>query len=69
MQLTLKALRAQKNWSQKQAAEAVGINPATWYNYEHAKSYPNALTIRKIEKVFGVQYDDIIFLPNDMMKS
>ena len=69
MKLTLKALRAQKNWSQEEAAKAVGINTNTWYNYEHGRSYPNVLVIRKIEKTFNVRYDDILFLTKDMIKS
>lgn len=63
MKLTLKALRANKNMSQAEAAKAIGVSPNTWYNYENHKSYPDALSIQRIEKAFDVTYDDIIFLP------
>ena len=61
--MTLKALRANKNWTQAQAAKALGISMETWRNYERYITYPDVIVIRKIEKVFGVKYDDIIFLP------
>lgn len=62
--MTLKALRANKNWTQSQAAQALGISLETWRNYERYITYPDVIVIRKMEKVFGVKYDDIIFLPN-----
>lgn len=65
MRLTLRALRASKNMSQTDAAKAIGVSPNTWYNYENHKSYPDALSIKKIEKAFNVTYDDIIFLPSN----
>lgn len=61
--MTLKALRANKNWTQSQAAQALGISLETWRNYERYITYPDVIVIRKMEKVFGVKYDDIIFLP------
>ncbi len=62
--MTLKALRANKNWTQAQAAKALGIGLETWRNYERYVTYPDVIMIKKIEKVFGVKYDDIIFLPS-----
>ena len=61
MKMTLKALRANKNMSQKEAAKAVGVSEETWRNYELGKSFPNVLSIKKIEKAFNVKYADIIF--------
>lgn len=59
---TLKALRANKNWSQKEAAKAVGVSLDTWSNWERGKSFPDVPKICKIEKVFNTQYNEIIFL-------
>ncbi|WP_304598910.1 helix-turn-helix transcriptional regulator [Lactobacillus intestinalis] len=64
MKMTLKALRANKGWSQHQTAKALGISEDTWRNYEKGRSYPNVLVIKKMEKTFGVKFDDIIFLPS-----
>ena len=69
MKMTLKALRANKRWTQRQAAEAIGINEDTWRNYEHGKTFPDVPIIKKIEKVFNVTYADIIFLPLNTIKS
>lgn len=63
MRLTLKALRANQNMTQAEAAKAIGVSEFTWSNYEKGKTYPDVLIIRKIEKVFHVSYDDIIFYP------
>ena len=64
MQLTLKALRVNKNLTQDEAAKAIGVSKYTWANYEVGKTYPDVPTIKAIEKVFGVKYSDILFLPN-----
>lgn len=69
MKMTLKALRANKGWSQEEAAKAIGISEETWRNYEQGKTYPNVPIIKGIEKVFNITYADIIFLPSDTIKS
>ena len=61
MKMTIKALRANKNWTQKQAAEAIGLSEDTWRYYERGKTFPDVPIIKKIEKVFNVTYADIIF--------
>lgn len=59
---TLKALRANKCFTQDEAANAVGVSVDTWANWEKGKSYPDVPKIKKIEEVFNVEYDQIIFL-------
>ncbi|WP_338078320.1 helix-turn-helix transcriptional regulator [Acetobacterium wieringae] len=63
--MTLKAARVNKSLTQLQAAEILGVTEDTVSNWERGKSYPDALMIKKIEKVYGVKYDDIIFLPKN----
>ncbi|RXK57261.1 XRE family transcriptional regulator [Enterococcus faecalis] len=63
MKVTLRALRVTKNLTQKEAAKKVGVSAETWANYERFKTFPDVLTIKKIESVFNVNYEDIIFLP------
>lgn len=65
MKMTLKAARVNKSLTQLQAAEILGVTEDTVSNWERGKSYPDALMIKKIEKVYGVKYDDIIFLPKN----
>ena len=62
MKYTLKMLRASKNWSQLTASKAIGVSVDTWGNWERKRSYPDVPRIKKIQEVFGVAYDDIIFL-------
>ena len=69
MKLTLKALRANNNMTQAEAAKAIGVSEFTWQNYEKGKTYPDVLIIKKIEKAFNVSYSDIIFLPQNAIKS
>jgi putative transcriptional regulator len=63
MKVTLKGLRAMRNWTQKKAAEEVGVSVDTWANYEKGKTFPDVPIIKKIESVFDVGYNDIIFSP------
>lgn len=68
MKLTLKALRATKRMSQAEAAKAVGISEFTWLNYEKGRTYPSVPIIKKMERVFNVKFDDIIFLIQNPVK-
>lgn len=65
MQVTLRAARANVNLTQREAADKIGVTVDTVSNWERAKSFPNALQIRRIEEVYGVPYDNLIFLPNN----
>lgn len=62
---SLKALRVNKNLTQTETAEKLGITKTTVCNWENGKSFPNVKQIKMIEDLYGVQYDDIIFLPNN----
>ena len=62
MKYTLKMLRASRNWSQVTAAMHIGVSVDTWRNWEHKRSFPDVPYIKKIQEVFNVAYDDIIFL-------
>ena len=61
--MTLKAARVNKELTQKKAADLIGVNVSTLSKWEKRKSYPNNKRIPKILEVYGVSYDEIIFLP------
>ncbi len=61
MQLTLRAARVNKGYTQRQAAELLGITKDTLSNYERGKSYPDVPIIKKIEELYQVKYESIIF--------
>ena len=63
--MTLKAARVSAGLSQTEAARKIGVTKDTLGNWERGKTYPNALNIRRIEDVYGVRYDNIIFLLKD----
>jgi len=67
VRVTLKAARINAGFTQQEAAERIGVTSDTICNWERAKSFPNALHIRQIEKVYGVPYDNLIFLPNSTL--
>lgn len=69
IKFTLKALRINKNLTQKEASEKLGITKETLSNWENAKSFPNVKQIKNIEKLYDVTYDNIIFLPNNHGKT
>lgn len=63
MKLTLKAARINKGLSQEEAARLIGVGADTIGNYERGVTYPDIPILKKIEKVYNVEYKDIIFLP------
>lgn len=65
MGLTLKAARVNKNLTQAEAAQKLGITPSTLSDYERGRSYPDVPKIKRMEEVYGVTYNELIFLPSD----
>lgn len=61
--MTLKTARNKNNLTQEEAAKLIGISVDTLSNYERGKSYPDIPVLRKIEEVYGVSYNQLIFLP------
>ena len=62
MSITLKAARVNVGLTQKEAAKKLGIALDTLGNYERGKSYPDVLIISKMEKLYGITYNDVDFL-------
>ncbi len=65
MGISLKAARINKKLTQKEAALKLGISEYTLGNYENGKSYPDIPILKKIESLYGVSYNDLIFLPQN----
>ncbi len=63
MKITLKAARINAGYkSQKIAAEKLEISEDTLSNYETGKTYPPIPIIKKMEILYDISYNDIIFL-------
>lgn len=65
MGITLKAARVNKGYTQKNAAVAIGVSVDTLGKYERGLSFPDVPIIKRIETVYGVNYNDLIFLPEN----
>ena len=65
--VTLKAARVNVELNQKDAAKKLNVSNATLCNWEKGTSFPDAQQIQKICELYGVSYDDIIFLPNNSL--
>lgn len=63
--MTLKAMRINRNLTQKQAAKEIGVSKSTFGKWERGICYPDVMQLKKIENAYGITYEDIIFLPFD----
>jgi transcriptional regulator with XRE-family HTH domain len=58
---TIRELREERGQTQLDLAVAVGVTPATVYNWERGKYEPKASQLRALARYFGVSMDDIAF--------
>lgn len=65
VKMTLGDIRKSRHLTQEEAAKLIGISKDTLSKYERGLSYPDVPIIRKIEEVYGINYNNIIFLPFD----
>lgn len=65
VKITLKAARVNAGYSQKEAAEKLGISNATLCKWENYICFPDAQQIDKICELYGVSYDNLNFLPDN----
>ena len=63
MAITIKAARVNKGLSQEDAAKALGVSKSTIQSYESGKSFPDIPVIKRMEDLYGIQYANLIFLP------
>ena len=66
---TLKSARERKGLTQDRAAKLIGVSVDTLGNYERGKSYPDIPVLRKIEEVYEIPYERLIFSPMDYDKT
>ena len=64
MKFSLKELRARKNETQQQTAEALGISPQTYNAWEKDISNVGISKVIAVAKHFGVTLDDILLPEN-----
>lgn len=64
--ITLKAARANVDLTLEEAAEKIGVTSRTLSSWEKAITFPTVPQITAIEGLYGVSYNDIIFLPDNV---
>jgi len=65
LKITLKAARVNIGLNQDEAAKRLGISKDTLRNWETGKTVPSISMIPNIEQLYGLSYDDLIFLPSN----
>lgn len=66
---SLKAVRTNLGLTLEEASKLIGISKYTLFNYEHFKTVPNAENIRKIERAYDINYNELRFVPNEKEKN
>lgn len=56
----LKAIRAEKNLSQQQVADGIGVTRAAYSNYEQGLREPDLDTLKKICLLLGISADELL---------
>lgn len=69
IQITLEAARVNAGYSQKEAAEKLGVSNCTLLRWEKGLSMPKANQITAICDLYRVPYDMLIFLPSRLAES
>lgn len=65
---TLKTARELRGLTQEEASKLIGISKDSLSLYERGKAFPDVRRIKKMEEVYGIPYDQLIFLPIDYDK-
>jgi len=66
VQITMKAARVNKGYTQQEAANLLNTTKDVVSNWERGISFPDVIMLKKIEQVYGVTYQDLLFLhPNN----
>ena len=61
--ITLKAARVNKGLTQEEAGKQIGVSADVISNWERYISFPDVLQLKAIERVYGIDYQHLIFLP------
>lgn len=69
VKISLRAARVNAGYSQKEAADRLGVSNKTLGNWENGITFPPADKIPMICELYGVSYDNLNFLPSDSLKA
>ena len=69
VKISIRAARVNAGFSQKDAADLLGVSNKTLGNWEKGITFPSADKIPAICELYGVPYDLLNFLPSDSLKA
>lgn len=69
VKISIRAARVNAGFSQKEAADRLGVCNKTLGNWEKGVTFPPADKILAICGLYGVSYDHLNFLPTDSLKA
>lgn len=69
VKMTLRAARVNAQLTQKEAAERLNVSNGTLCNWEKGISFPDIQQVNKICELYGVSLDNLIFLPDNPIKT
>ena len=67
LKITLAAARVNAGLTQKEVADMLDVSNKTVCNWENGKSYPSPKQIDMLCEIYGISYDNIIFLPTNSL--
>ena len=65
LKISLKSARVNAGYSQKCASTKLGVSNKTLSSWENGTTAPKADMIDRICQLYKVEYDNLIFLPNN----
>lgn len=67
--ITLKAARVNAGYDQKTAAKKLKVSNSTLGKWERGESFPNVDKAQEMCTLYGLSYNDILFLSKDSIKA
>lgn len=67
--ITLKAARVNAGYDQKTAAKKLKVSNSTLGKWERGESFPNVDKAQEMCTLYGLSYNDILFLSKDSLKA
>lgn len=69
VKISLRAARINAGYSQKDAADKLGVSNKTLGNWENGVTFPPADKIQALCELYGLSYDNLNFLPSNSLKA
>ena len=67
LKITLAAARVNAKLTQKEVADKLDVSNKTVCSWEKGKSFPTPMQIDILCELYGISYDNIIFLPSNSL--